>query len=166
MTRGVTPLAASTPAASSTNVSPRKRGSRPTSTVRPSPGWPATYRAIPVTARRIFARVNSSATTARQPEVPNLIGVAMSSFFCTSLSPQPWEQGRPHSRMHARRAGICARDEARPGAGGRPGLVSCCFARGHADSFTGSYRQRDCAASCRVGGNPRRSPARATPTLG
>ena len=33
-------------------------------------------RAMPVTARRTLAKVNSSATMARQPEVPNLIGWA------------------------------------------------------------------------------------------
>ena len=39
--------------------------------------WAATYREIPCTARLTFSNVNSSATSARQPEVPNLICVAI-----------------------------------------------------------------------------------------
>jgi hypothetical protein len=37
----------------------------------------ATYRAIPPTARCTLAKVNSSAITARHPDVPNLICVSM-----------------------------------------------------------------------------------------
>ncbi len=76
---GVTPVPASTRAATSTKLSPRKRGSRPTST-RCGSGCVFTKAAIPATASRILATVNSSATIARHPEVPNLI-----TFFIVSL---------------------------------------------------------------------------------
>src|SRR6266568_109301 len=69
---GVMPAPASTLAASVTKLSPRKRGSRPTSTLCGS-GCVFTYAAIPATASRMFATVNSSATIALHPEVPNLI---------------------------------------------------------------------------------------------
>jgi hypothetical protein len=36
---------------------------------------------MPVTARCTFAKVNSSAMTARHPEVPNLIGIAIGGTF-------------------------------------------------------------------------------------
>jgi len=62
------------------NVSPRNRGSRPTITLAPDGFCPLTYRAIPVTARRTLANVNSSATIARHPEVPNLICAGMVQF--------------------------------------------------------------------------------------
>src|SRR5580658_4604669 len=76
ITMGVTPAVASTRAASATKLSPRKRESRPTST-RCGAGMVLTYSAMPPTAWRILATVNSSATIARQPEVPNLIAVLM-----------------------------------------------------------------------------------------
>src|ERR1035437_10076263 len=84
---GVMPAAANTRAATSTKFSPRNLGSRPTSTRGPQEsvfaswggstwygsGCVFTNAAIPATASRILATVNSSATIARQPEVPNLI---------------------------------------------------------------------------------------------
>ena len=64
-------------AAIATNRSPMYRGSRPTITRAPSGFLPATYRAMPITALRTLATVNSSAMIARQPEVPNLMVVFM-----------------------------------------------------------------------------------------
>src|SRR5579872_1240747 len=61
-------------------VSPRKRGSRPTITRAPFGFCEVTCRAIPCTARRTFSKVNSSAITARHPDVPNLICVVMGCF--------------------------------------------------------------------------------------
>src|SRR5579863_3384986 len=72
MTMGVMPAPARIAAASATKLSPRKRGSRPTRT-RCGSGWVLTYAAMPAMARRMLAKVNSSATMALQPEVPNLI---------------------------------------------------------------------------------------------
>src|SRR5436190_10661731 len=70
-------------AAMEQKVSPRNRGSRPTITRAPCDFCELTYRAIPVTARRTFSKVNSSAITARHPDVPNLICVGMiSRTFC------------------------------------------------------------------------------------
>ena len=77
ITSGFTPCRLRMPAASATKVSPMKRGSRPTSSFGPLGLREATYRAMPVTARRTFSIVNSSATIARHPEVPNLICVLM-----------------------------------------------------------------------------------------
>src|SRR5579863_2020699 len=61
-------------------TSPMKRGSRPTMTL-PSGLREAMKRAMPVEARRTLAQVKSSATMARQPEVPNLICASMSFQF-------------------------------------------------------------------------------------
>src|SRR5579863_2848975 len=84
-TSGVIPFVAKISAALAQNVSPRNRGSRPTITRAPCGFCDATYRAIPPTARRTLAMVNSSAITARQPDVPNLI--------CVSIVPTPQENG-------------------------------------------------------------------------
>src|SRR5580698_1178096 len=86
MTMGATPAPARTCAASSTKLSPRKRGSRPTST-RCGPGRVFTYAAMPATASRILATVNSSATIARHPEVPNLIAVVIVPLRMCFLRP-------------------------------------------------------------------------------
>src|SRR6185437_2376523 len=67
-------------------VSPRKRGSRPTITRAPFGFCEVTCRAIPCTARRTFAKVNSSAMTARHPDVPNLICVVMLCGGCPTQS--------------------------------------------------------------------------------
>src|SRR5213080_3886969 len=80
ITNGVIPCAARISAAMEQNVSPRNRGSRPTITRAPDGFCELTYRAIPVTARRTLANVNSSATIARHPEVPNLICAGMVQF--------------------------------------------------------------------------------------
>ncbi len=85
ITIGVTPAAARTLAASATKLSPRKRESRPTKT-RCGAGIVFTYSAMPPTASRILATVNSSATIARQPEVPNLIAVLILFSTCGSLA--------------------------------------------------------------------------------
>src|ERR1022692_4304244 len=91
MRMGVMPAAERMRAASSTKDSPRKRGSRPTST-RCGAGWVLTYAAMPATARRMLATVNSSATMARQPEVPNLMVVMRRSpLRCTDMV--PYENG-------------------------------------------------------------------------
>src|SRR5579883_1858453 len=77
ITSGVMPCADKISAAIAQKVSPRNRGSRPTITFAPVGFCETTKRAIPRTARRTFSNVNSSAITARQPEVPNLICVVM-----------------------------------------------------------------------------------------
>ena len=82
---GVTPAPASTLAASATKLSPRNRGSRPTST-RCGAGCVFTYAAMPAAASRMLATVNSSATTALHPEVPNLIAELI---FPLPHPPQP-----------------------------------------------------------------------------
>ncbi len=73
MTSGVMPWPRECRRPCEQKVSPRKRGSRPTMTFAPEGFSDTTYRAIPVTARRTFAKVNSSATIALHPDVPNLI---------------------------------------------------------------------------------------------
>ena len=69
------------------SVSPKKRGSRPTITRAPAGFCDTTYRAIPPTARRTLAKVNSSPMTARHPDVPNLIVVMLMPFdFALNVS--------------------------------------------------------------------------------
>src|SRR5260370_41810027 len=63
------------------NVSPRSRGSRPMMTRPPCGRCDFTYLAMPMIARRTLAKVNSSAMTARHPEVPNLIWVVAIGFL-------------------------------------------------------------------------------------
>src|SRR6185312_7039143 len=87
ITIGAMPWEARISAAIEQNVSPRKRGSRPTITLAPVGFCEATYRAMPLTARRTLANVNSSATIARQPEVPNLIWVAIIFLSLAVLTP-------------------------------------------------------------------------------
>src|SRR5579863_379027 len=74
------PCAARISAAIEQKVSPRNRGSRPTITRAPFDFCEATYRAIPSTARRTLTKVNSSAITARHPDVPNLICVGIANL--------------------------------------------------------------------------------------
>src|SRR6516164_2144211 len=106
MTSGVTPCALRISAAIEHKVSPRKRGSRPTITFGPFGFCERTYRAIPVTARRTLPNVNSSATTARHPEVPNLIVViAMIATSLFEYRPLEAAANFPYDEKRALRAG-------------------------------------------------------------
>src|SRR5579884_3998440 len=80
ITSGFTPNEPSTSAAISTKRSPIYLGSRPTITRAPFGFLPATYCAIPATALRTLATVNSAARIARQPDVPNLIVVLIAEL--------------------------------------------------------------------------------------
>src|SRR5260221_13436406 len=81
---GVMPWLDKISAAMAQKVSPRKRGSRPTMTLTLASFdfFDATYRAMPCTALWTLAKVNSSAITARHPDVPNLICVAIGCLVC------------------------------------------------------------------------------------
>src|ERR1700752_2822533 len=87
MTMGAMPAPARILAASATKLSPRKRGSRPTRT-RWGSGCVLTYAAMPAMARRMLASVNSSATMALQPEVPNLMTELIDGSPQAALDPQ------------------------------------------------------------------------------
>src|SRR5581483_11637742 len=100
ITRGVTPCAARISAAKETQISPRKRGSRPTITAAPCGFWGATYRAMPVTARRTLSSVKSSAMIPRQPEVPNLMATGMVGRWSSVNSRWPLPGGQSFTFKH------------------------------------------------------------------
>ena len=69
------PSRPSTRAASAAKRAARNRVSNPTSTRSPARPSSASTPAMAATTRRALANVKSSAMTARQPEVPNVIAV-------------------------------------------------------------------------------------------
>src|ERR1700728_3553770 len=102
---------------------------------------------MPATARRMLATVNSSATRERQPEVPNLIGVAILEISvpcCTVILPQPDAVGK---------RGVDRGADCRPSWlwSGLPGRLSGILRVSSADALVG-YRASSFGWCAAVGG--------------
>src|SRR5271155_5840065 len=100
-----TPRAPSTAAASATKASESNRGSHPTSSVGRF-DWASTWSATAAVASLTLENVNWTAITARQPDVPNLIGDVPTGSYSMSAA------ARRNRQFRARRESVNEGDAA------------------------------------------------------